>query len=102
MFILLVGASLGNLYAGFVDRRLGPNDWRRWMALAPFWVLVPGVALVLHTVNTRGPAFEAILGFAGASFIEALIDSLRAHLRRRAGTSTRRDDRVIPFGDAST
>ena len=102
MFIVLVGASLGNLDAGFVDRRLGPMDWRRWMALTPFWVLAAGMALVLRAVNTRDPAFEAILGFAGASFIETVIDALRALWRRRAGTSTRRDDRVIPFGDAST
>lgn len=40
--------------------------------------------------------------FAGASLIETLDDSLRALWRRRTGTSTRRDDRVIPFTDAST
>ncbi len=72
------------------------------MALTPFWALAAGVALALHTVNTRDPALLAILGFAGASLIETVDDSLRALWRRRTGTSTRRDDRVIPFTDAST
>jgi len=102
MLITLVGASLGSAYAGFFDRRFGPKDWRRWMALTPFWVVYVGVALALHTVNMRGLAPQAILGFAGGSLIETVIDSLGALRRRRAEASARRDDRVTPFTDAST
>jgi len=102
LLITMVGVFLGIAYAGFVDRRLGPKDWRRWMALTPFWALAAGVALALHTVNFRDLAPQAIVTFAFASLGETLIDSLRALRRRRADASARRDDRVTRFTDAST
>jgi len=101
MLIVLVGATLGTVYEGLVDRRLGLTDRRRWMALTPAWVLAAGMALALHTVSSRNPAFLMVLGFAGASLIGSVIDALRALWRRRTGTSTRRDDRVVPFNDVS-
>ncbi len=97
LLILFVGVSLGNVYAGFVDRRLGPKDWRRWMAFAPFWALAAGVALALHTVNMTSLAPQAMMAFAIGSLGGTLIDSLRAHRRQGADESTRRDDGVAPL-----
>ena len=94
MFLLItaVGVFLGIAYAGLVDRRFSPKDWRRWAALTPFWVLAVGVALALHRVNMRDLAPQAIQAFAFASLAETLIDSLRARSRRRA---VGRDERVV-------
>ena len=89
LLITIAGVVLGNACAGFVDRRFGPKDRRRWMALAPFWVLAVGVALALHTVNMGDLAPQAIQAFAIGSLSEALIDSVRALRRRGADASTR-------------
>jgi MFS-type transporter involved in bile tolerance (Atg22 family) len=97
LLITAVGAFLGIAYAGLVDRRFGPKDWRRWTALMPFWVLAVGVALTLHAVNMRGLAPQAIQAFAMGSLVEALIDSLRALRRRRVDASTRHDESVAPL-----
>jgi uncharacterized membrane protein YoaK (UPF0700 family) len=96
LLITAVGVFLGIACAGLVDRRFGPEDWRRWTALTPFWVLAVGVALALHTVNMRDLAPQAIQAFAIGSLSETLIDSLRALRRRRADASTRHDERVAP------
>lgn len=85
LLITGVGVFLGFAYAGFVDRRLGPKDWRRWIVLAPFWVLAVWVALALQTVNMTDPAPRAIQSFAIGSLGETLVDSLRALRRRRVG-----------------
>ena len=84
MFLLvtIVGVTLGCAYAGFVGRRLGLKDWRRWMALAPFWVLAITMAIALKAVNMTDLAPQAIQAFAFACLAETLLDSLRA-LRRR-------------------
>ncbi|RYV52047.1 hypothetical protein [Pengzhenrongella frigida] len=93
VFVLItaVGVALGYAYAGFVDRRFGPKDWRRWMALTPFWVLAVGVALALHTVNMTDLAPQALQAFALGSVAEALIDSLGARRRRRVDERDARD-----------
>ena len=103
MFLLMtmVGVFLGVAYAGFIERRLGPRDWRRWMALAPFWVLAVGVSLALHAVNMRDLAPQAIQAFAFGSLGEALIDALRALRRGRSDDAATRVDRVAPVADAS-
>lgn len=102
LLITVVGVSAGIAYARFVGRRLGPRDWRRWIALTPFWALAAGVALALHTVNMRDLAPRVIQAFAIGSFGEALLVSLRALRRGRVDASTTRDDRVAPFTDASS
>ena len=91
LLITGVGVLLGFAYAGLVDRRFDPRDWRRWTALTPFWVVAVGMALALHTVNVTGAASRAIQAFAFASLAETLIDSLRARSRRRAAM---RDERI--------
>ena len=98
MFLLLtvVSVASGFVYAGFVDRRFGPQDWRRWAALAPFWVLAVGVALALGTVNMSDLAPQAIQGFALGSLAATATDSLGALRRRRVDASTRHDVRVAP------
>jgi len=98
VFLLLtvVGVAAGFVYAGFVDRRFGPQDWRRWAALAPFWVLAVGVALVLGTVNMSDLAPQAIQGFAVGSLFATVLDSLRVLRRRRAASSTVHDERAAP------
>ncbi len=103
MFLLVTagGVFLGMAYAGFVDRRLGPRDWRRWMALAPFWALAVGVSLALHAVNMKDLAPQMIQAFAIGSFGETLIDSLRVRRRGRANEGTGRDDRIATFPDES-
>jgi hypothetical protein len=88
-----VGVFLGIAYARFVDRRFGPEDWRRWVALAPAWALAVGMALALDTLNVRDLAPRAIQAFAIGSFGEAVVDSLSAVRRRRVA---RRDERVAP------
>ena len=102
LLITVVGVSAGIAYARFVGRRLGPRDWRRWIALTPFWALAVGVGLALHTVNVMDPAPRAIQAFAVGSFGEALLGSLRSLRRRRAGESTTRDERAAPLTDASS
>ena len=92
LLITGVGVLLGFAYAGLVDRRFDPRDWRRWTALTPFWVVAVGMALALHTVNVTGAASRAIQAFAFASLAETLIDSLRARSRRRAAM---RDERIV-------
>ena len=44
LLITGVGVLLGFAYAGLVDRRFDPRDWRRWTALTPFWVVAVGMA----------------------------------------------------------
>lgn len=100
LLITFVGVSAGSASAGFVGRRLGPSDWRYWIALTPFWVLAVGVGLALHTVNVSDPAPRAIQAFAIGSFGEALLGSLRVLRRGRAGGSTARDERAAPLTDA--
>ncbi len=103
MFLLvtIVGVVLGFAYAGLVERRFSPKDWRRWAALAPFWVLTAGLALALHTVNMKDLAPQAIQAFAGASFLETLTDSLGLRPRRRMVEVTRRDDPAASSTGAS-
>ena len=93
VLVTVVGVFLGMAYAGFVDRRFGPKDWRRWVALAPVWALAVGMALALGTVNVRDLAPRAIQAFAIGSLGETLVDSLGAPWRRRVA---RRDERVAP------
>lgn len=90
MFLLVTSAGvfLGIAYAGLVDRRLGPKDWRRWMAIAPFWVLAAGVALALQTVNMTALAPQAVQAFAIGSFVATVMESLGL-LRRRHGHDSR-------------
>jgi hypothetical protein len=96
LLLTIVGVSLGFAYARLVDRRFGPKDWRRWMALTPFWALAVGVALALHAVNMSDLGPQAIQGFAIGSLFKTLVDALGALWRRRAGASTTRDERVAP------
>ena len=102
LLITFVGVSAGFAYAGFVGRRLGPSDWRYWIALMPFWVLAVGVGLALHAVNVSDPAPRAIQAFAIGSFGEALLGSLRVLGRGRASGSTTRDERTAPHTHASS
>ena len=102
LLITFVGVSAGVAYARFVGRRLGLRDWRRWIALTPFWALTVGLALALHTVNVMEPAPRAIQAFAIGSFGEALLGSLRSLRRGRAGGSTTRDDGAAPLTDPSS
>ena len=97
LLITMAGVFLGTTYAGFIDRRLGLNDWRRWMALVPFWALAAVVALALHTLNMTDLAPQAIQAFAVGSLGQTLLDSLRALWRTRASASPRRSDRVAPL-----
>ena len=94
LLITGVGVLLGFAYAGLVDRRFDPRDWRRWTALTPFWVVAVGMALALHTVNVTGAASRAIQAFAFASLAETLIDSLRARARSRRRAAMR-DERIV-------
>lgn len=96
LLITFVGVFAGMAYARFVSRRLGPRDWRRWIALAPFWAVAVGLALVLHTVNVSDPASRVIQAFAIGSCGEALLDSLRALGHGRTGGSTTRDEPAAP------
>lgn len=84
MFLLITGAGvfLGSAYAGLVNRRLGPKDWRRWMVLTPFWAVY---VVVLLTADMRDLAPQAIQSFAIGSLGETWVDSLRALRRRRVG-----------------
>jgi len=83
VLLTMVGVWLGVAWAGPLDRRFGPENWRRSMAQAPVWLLPAGVAVALHTVNVRDLAPQAILSFAGASLLSTVIDSLRALRRQR-------------------
>lgn len=85
MFLLvtIVSVTLGYAYAGFVGRRFGLKDWRRWMALLPFWVLAVAMIIALKAVNMSDPAPQAIQAFAFACLAGTLFDSLRALRRRR-------------------
>jgi len=89
LLITVVSVILGLAYARFVDRHFDPNDWRRWTALAPFWVLAVGMALDLHAVNMTDLAPQAIQAFAFVSLAETLIDAALALWRRRIA---RRDE----------
>ncbi len=102
MFLLvtIVSVGLGFAYAGLVERHFGPKDWRRWVALAPFWLLAFGLALALHDVNMKDPVTQAIQAFAGSSFLATLLDASGARRRRRMAEETRRDD-PAPLTDAS-
>ncbi|NTW41269.1 MAG: hypothetical protein HGA44_15585 [Cellulomonadaceae bacterium] len=90
MFLLvtMAGVLLGVAYAGFVDRRFGVSDRRRWMALVPFWVLAVGVAVALHTVNQQELVPQAVQSFAVGSLGETLVDWVRTRRRRRLEAST--------------
>jgi len=91
MFLLITaaGAFLGVAYARLINRRLGPRDWRGWMALTPFWV---AYVVVLLTADTTDLAPQAIQSFAVGSLGGTLIDSLRAVRHRGAAASTGLDE----------
>ncbi len=94
MFLLstVLGAFLGVTYARVVNRRFGPRDWRRWAALAPFWLLAGCVAIASQTVNMSDPATQAVQAFAIGTLAETLVDWIRrAVRRRRADVSTSRE-----------
>ncbi|MCV2395254.1 hypothetical protein OEB99_13125 [Actinotalea sp. M2MS4P-6] len=91
MFLLVTvgGVALGVAYAGFIGGRFGPQDWRRWAALMPVWVLAIGIAVALHAVNMTDLLPQAVQAFAIGSFFQALIDSWRTLRHRRAGAVVR-------------
>lgn len=95
MFLVatIVGVALGYAYAGFVGRRFGLKNWRRWMLLTPFWVLAVAMTIALQAVNMSDPAPQAIQAFAFASLAETVLDSLRALRRPHI---PRRDANVAP------
>lgn len=91
MFLLItaVGSLLGVAYARLINRRLGPRDWRSWMALTPFWV---AYVVVLLTADTTDLAPQSIQSFAVGSLLGTLIDSLLAVRHRHADAATGLDE----------
>lgn len=92
MFLLttLAGVTLGYSYAALVDRRYGFKDYRRWLLLAPLWVLY---VIVLLTADTGELAPQAVQAFAIGTLGATMIDVvgslwLRRGNRSRAEAST--------------
>ncbi|MEP7765076.1 hypothetical protein [Sanguibacter sp. 25GB23B1] len=83
LLVTIVSVALGFAYAGFVGRRFGLKDWRRWMALAPFWLLAIAMIVTLKRVNMSDPAAQAIQAFAFVCLAQTGLDCLRALRRRR-------------------
>lgn len=82
MFLLvtIVGTVLGVVAAGWVNRRFGPHDPRRWWRLVPAW-LIYGMVLLTADMREVGP--QVFQSFAMGSLFMTAVDLLGLLRRRR-------------------